>query len=50
MVLREKGEMFSIEEITIEELTAIYNAIISSNLNVRRFLYGLKTQIENHNE
>ena len=49
MVLREKGETFSIEEITIEELTAIYNAIISSNLNVRRFFFFFYTQIENHN-
>lgn len=41
---------YSIVDITPEELEAIYNAIIHSVLSDRRYLYPLKTQIENESK
>lgn len=41
---------YSIIDITHEELRAIYNAINNSTLPDRRYLYYLKTKIENESK
>ena len=50
MKLKTKGETFTIEDITSDELDAVYNAIITSCLKDRRQLYDLRTQIEDMEE
>lgn len=48
MTLKTTHPTYAIEDISTEELDAIYNAILHVPLPYRRFLYRLKTQIESH--
>ena len=46
MILKRNASTYTIDEITPDELEALYNAILHSLLSDRRDLYPLKKQIE----
>ena len=46
MILKRNASTYIIDEITPNELEALYNAILHSLLSDRRDLYPLKKQIE----